>query len=928
MNSSSHPIKFRLLFICTLGVALIISGCNLFTSNEDRFSQAVEYREKGKLNAAVIEFKNVLKEEPEHAQARWLLGKTYLEMNDGLSAKKELERARELGVNDDQLTIALAQAYVKTGEPDEALRLIESTPSLANDARGLAVSGEAQLAQNSFAQAKQSFQAGLRADSENIDVRYGLIRVALSEKEFAEAGTQIDALLSKSPDDFQGLIFKAELALNQANPQLAIDTYQRALKSNDILLVHMGLARAYLADNNAKDADIQLDMVLEKVPNNLAALYLKAVSATHRKDFQSAKGLLQEVLVKSPDHYPSMLMLGVVQFNLGEYEQAANNLVSYLAEDLSNVRAKKLLAQTYLKLGDTQRAIERLESAADSAPNDPGLLGMLGNLYTSIGDYTTGQGYYERSLKLAPGTKEIETRMAINRWASGQHDEAISDLSTIVASDREYMPAEIALITAQMQAKNYTQALDLSRNMIDKHPELPLAYVLAASALDAMQKRAEARDYLERAIKADPAYINSYLMLARFDHEAGKGELAKAQLEAALAQKPTHERALLMLAKLEEQAGNTDRVRELVEKARVGNPQALTPRVLLANANLRQGKLDVARRMIDEALEIAPDNGRVLMLEAEIARAVGDSARALEVYEKLVSLNPLLLEARLKLGTLKTQMGDLQGARDIFSAVVEQDSKHLGANWALGDLELKLGHVKRAMSQAELLLKAHPEHSAGYSLKGDVLMQQAQYDSAAAIYRKALDLTGDRIMLIKAANALKAQGKSGESIALLDQWLEKHPDDTKVRISYAAQLQVLGRIDEALSQYQSTLEQEPDNVVVLNNLAWLYQQQGQLEKARGLAEKAHANAPEAAGVIDTLGWILVNSGELERGLQLLEKAVERGGDQAADIRYHLAAAHARAGNSGRARSDLETLLASDTQFAEREAASKLLESLK
>ena len=118
MKSSISHTPFRLFSVCVLGFALLISGCGLFVDTEDRFRQAVEHREKGELNAAMIEFKNVLKDEPDHAQARWLLGKTYLEMNDGLSAKKELQRARELGVDNDELLIALVKAYLKTNEPE------------------------------------------------------------------------------------------------------------------------------------------------------------------------------------------------------------------------------------------------------------------------------------------------------------------------------------------------------------------------------------------------------------------------------------------------------------------------------------------------------------------------------------------------------------------------------------------------------------------------------------------------------------------------------------------------------------------------------------------------------------------------------------------------------------------------------------------
>ena len=927
MKFLKRPNKRPLLVVSLVATSLFLSGCNLFTSSEERMQQAIAFQEKGDFNAAAIEFRNVLKKEPDNGEARWLLGKTYLDLNDGLSAKKELLKARDLGVTSDELDKALARAYLRTDEPEAALKLIESSAALGSHAEGLVMRGEALFALGRRDEARQSFLAALKADSGYLNARYGLTRLALDARDQNGANSQIESILAQSPEDFQGLVFKAELALNQGQPDKAIEVYQQALKVRDSLLVRLGLARAYLASGKPNEADTQISKVLALAPDNLPALYFKAVSASQREDFSAAKSHLQDVLGKAPEHYPSMLLLGAIQFNLGEYEQAVSNLVAYLAEDVGNVRAKKLLAEAYLKLGDTDRAIERLESAADTAPDDPQLMSMLGKLYSDKGDIATAQGYYEKTLTLAPGSKEIETRIALNRWAAGEHDEAIADLSAIVSQGDDFMPAELALITAKIQAKDYNEALADARNLIEKQPKMALGYVMAASALDAMQQRDQARDYLRQAIEADPAYVNSYLLLARFDHEAGKDDQAKVQLEAALAQKPGDERALLLLAQLEESAGNADRALELVEQARSASPSALTPRVVLASASLKNNELERARQLVDEALAIAPENPGVLKLAGDVALASKNSQAALDYYEKVLAQYPNVPEVQMKRATLLVQKGDLKGGGAALNEILAADSSHLGARWALGDLALIEGKLSKALEWAEGLLKDYAEQPAGYSLKGDVRMREKNYAAATELYRKAFELAPQQVFLTKTANALKAEKKDQASLELLNDWLKDHPDDVKVRISYATQLQAMGNKEAALAEYQTVTEKQPGNVVVLNNLAWLYQEQGDLEKALGLATKAYEKAPGLAGVVDTYGWILVNSGDIDRGLALLQDAVEKGRGQA-DIRYHLAAAYAKAGNTAKARSELESLLAAEDTFAERAEAEKLLESLR
>ena len=115
-------------------------------------------------------------------------------------------------------------------------------------------------------------------------------------------------------------------------------------------------------------------------------------------------------------------------------------------------------------------------------------------------------------------------------------------------------------------------------------------------------------------------------------------------------------------------------------------------------------------------------------------------------------------------------------------------------------------------------------------------------------------------------------------------------------------------------------------MLALNNLAWLYFEDGD-SRALDLAQRAHNRAPERAEIIDTYGWLLIKGGRLEKGLSLLEKAAKRAPENG-DIRYHLAAALAKAGDQTRARNELGTLLESGKDFPEKSAAQTLYRVLK
>jgi Tfp pilus assembly protein PilF len=173
-----------------------------------------------------------------------------------------------------------------------------------------------------------------------------------------------------------------------------------------------------------------------------------------------------------------------------------------------------------------------------------------------------------------------------------------------------------------------------------------------------------------------------------------------------------------------------------------------------------------------------------------------------------------------------------------------------------------------------------------------------------------------------------AQRKAGDKESSYEtalSWLKEHPEDTAVRTALAGTYLADNQKDEAIKEYEKILNQQPKNVIALNNLAWFYHEQGD-RRALDLAKRAHDIAPKSAEIQDTYGWLLVQEGQVERGLVLLEKAQEQA-PKNLDIRFHRAAALAKAGEQAEAEKELQEMLKSTDEFGEREKAEALLKEL-
>ena len=82
--------------------------------------------ESQEINAAIISLKNAVSLTPQNAEARLLLADTYLTIGNIKGAEKEVEKAKSLGANLEQVTIIEAQLLLQQREYSQAANILEN----------------------------------------------------------------------------------------------------------------------------------------------------------------------------------------------------------------------------------------------------------------------------------------------------------------------------------------------------------------------------------------------------------------------------------------------------------------------------------------------------------------------------------------------------------------------------------------------------------------------------------------------------------------------------------------------------------------------------------------------------------------------------------------------------------------------------------
>ena len=161
-------------------------------------------------------------------------------------------------------------------------------------------------------------------------------------------------------------------------------------------------------------------------------------------------------------------------------------------------------------------------------------------------------------------------------------------------------------------------------------------------------------------------------------------------------------------------------------------------------------------------------------------------------------------------------------------------------------------------------------------------------------------------------------GKLDEALAHYDGAAAADPENADYAYRAARVALRLGNTDDAISRFRKVVSLSPGHVGATNDLAWRLAEQGQeLDFALDLASRA-TQLERGPETLDTLGWVQLQRGEVDAALNSFEASLKSSPD-APSVRYRLALAQVKKGDSAAARENLTRALEMDP-FPEVQAA--------
>ncbi|MFN3750173.1 MAG: XrtA/PEP-CTERM system TPR-repeat protein PrsT [Thiobacillus sp.] len=924
--NSTLRLSSRLLSVLILGASLAACGGE---SSETLLQKARQSLDAGDRKAAIIQLKSAIQEDGKNAEARYALGKLYVDMGDGVSAEKELRRALELGLARERALVPLGHALLLQREFDKLLEEIPSRPNgqPAEAAALLALRAEAQLGRRHLDDAALGYEAARRLDPNSIEALRGLALVALARQQPGAALALVNEAIEKSPARHEPWLLKADLLNADGKTDEAIRAYQETLKRKpDDLISHLSLATLYVRTQQFDAAQRAIDAAHKIEPGALQLGLVRGQLYFAQQKFPAARDQLQQVLKVAPKLGQAILLMGATQYALGALEQAETHLATFLNAVPDSVYARTLLASVYLKTRRPDRALDTLRPLLTAEPPNPAALALAGEAYMQRQEPARAAEYLEKAAKVAPQAAGVRTELALSRLAAGDIDRGMVELEAAAGLAGSPAQTDLALITAYLARREFDKALGAIAALEKKDPKNPLVHNLRGGAYLGKNDVPAARRAFEQALALDAAYYPAAANLAQLDFRDKNPKAARARFESVLAADKASVPAMMGLAALERAAGNEQAMLDWVKRAAAADPKALAPRGALVHYHLGKNAPAQALAVAREAQAANPTAPEAMELLGIAQLAAGEKDNAIVTFSKLAEMAPRAPGVHVRLAAAQAANERISDARRSYARALELNPDLAEAHVGLVQLDLKEQLGADALRRARQLQARQPRSPLGHSLEGDILASQKDPAGAAAAYLRAYDLDKTTLALIKLHASLHAAGKGADAETRAAQWLKAQPQDYALRSYLADHYLKTGQNKPAIAQYQAIVQAAPDNALALNNLAWLYQQEKD-PRALATAERAYKLSPDAPSIADTLGWIQVQQGDARRGLALLKQAHAKT-PQHPGIHYHLAAALAKTGEPAKARTELDRLLARGTPFPEEPDARALFEQLK
>jgi tetratricopeptide (TPR) repeat protein len=501
--SNTYPRNARVRYQLARGYLLSARGKNPTNARldteaaESRLSEAIQIDphfepavllfaelkiRKGNARTATGPLLELLRRQPQSAQANYLLATAYLAQQQQESALRVYRRMTELLPKDPQPWLLIGRILLGDNQPIEARKSFEKSVEIAPDyLPAYEQLVDLDLAGRQYAVALDRVQKLIEKDPKQAQAWGMRAKIYFAQRDFLRAEPDLVKAVELDPQLEPAYLLLAQVyrATNKQDEAIArLNAFVQHRKDVPALMQLAAIQQQLKNYPAARDAYEQL---LDVSPNSVAALNDLAV--LYSEQFGDP-GKALDFAKKARDLAPNLPQvadtLGWVLFRKGDYGSALPLLQEAAGKASAAGEVEFHLGMTHYMLGQEEPARAALQKAVDAAVDFPGKEDARARLaLLAIKPDGAGAGArddLENFLRGRPNDPAALARLAALAERDGKPDEAIKTYEKIIADDPLYAPAvrQLALLYAELPADvDTTKPYDLAVKAFEAYPGDP-----------------------------------------------------------------------------------------------------------------------------------------------------------------------------------------------------------------------------------------------------------------------------------------------------------------------------------------------------------------------------------------------------------------------------------------------------------------------
>ena len=598
--------------------------------------------------------------------------------SDYNTAIKIIQQALEINGEDAMLYTKIAGLYSDIGCYEDALSAYKKAVKLRpNDAfiyismgNILQTIGDYENAFNAFKQAQQIYP----------EYKYNYLNIANVEyfrKNYRNATENYNAFLSAYPDHMEASENLANVYMLSEQSEKACEIYSNIYKKFPSAFTEFEKYGMALFDTKQYQASIEmLEKALEENENSeninarLALAYQNIGDKEKAFEHFTKTFQLNPKLVALKFDYANLLG------NMNKCNEAVEQYKEYLAAFPEDANAYRNLGLVYKKLDNNELALFNFEKSYSKDSSNIETKKELAYCYHKKKDYTNALKYYDFALKTEPENQELLANKALTLHAMN----------------------------------NYVAAIELYRELLEKQPneriEKNLTSASIAYGYDLYDKEdyGQAILYFEDAIDLNNKEASAYFGLAKANAKMGCTEIALANFEKAVLLAPGNieyatelndfrsaykDTITKSVTSNDEQKITEEPVLNIVTPATEEVTQEVQPstfEILVEKGDnaYRQQKYNEALDYYTKAVIFNPAEKITMLKIANIYKLLGNNAKALNFYDKIISIDANSTDAYFNKGLVYANQKNYDESIKCFEKVIELSPDYPYAYYSLG----------------------------------------------------------------------------------------------------------------------------------------------------------------------------------------------------------------------------------------------------